>query len=123
LADLTPDKPYRSVTLSGTFDPTGITITDAAAAQQLAFLLHTRTTGTVTSDGHTWYVSTGCGSGCPEASPSVELRVDVPGSCICSSSPAYTVRPDIGNPNWRGVNTVTCNNWPHPSQTMTVEFK
>jgi hypothetical protein len=124
LDELTPDKPYGSVTLSGTFGPTGITITDATAAQQLAFLLHTRTAGTVISDGDTWYVSTGCGtpSSCVEKSPAVELRVGVRGNCICSSSPAYTVRPDIGNPNWGGVNTVTCNNWPHPSQTMMVEF-
>jgi hypothetical protein len=120
LDELTPDKPFSSVTMSGTFDPTGITITNDAATQQLANLLRTRTAGSVTSGGHTWYVSTGCDTpaSCPEASPAVELRVDFANSCQCPD-PAYIVRPDIGNANWGGVNADTCGG---PSQTMTVEF-
>lgn len=106
---------FLSVTISGTFDETGIKITDAAAATQLAALLNSGTEGTVVSDGHTWRVGRGCGSSC--VSSGVELVVDGVG---CSCSDTYAIRPHAGTINWGGINSVSCNS---ESQIMKLEFE
>jgi hypothetical protein len=119
LNQLTPDKDFVSVTISGTFDPNGITITDSAVVKEIANLLYTRTAGSLTSDGHIWYIDIGCNlDSCVPSGKGIELRVDALGFCNCPSQ-GYTVRPDIGNESWGGINTRTCE---APSQTMIVEF-
>ena len=120
LNKLEPAQEYVAVTMSGTFAPEGISITDPAVAQELAYLLYSRVAGEVTSDGHTWSVGIGCNlSTCVLSGEGVELRVDQPGGCACDSA-GYNIRPDIGNYNWGGVNTGGCQS---PDQTMIVEFQ
>jgi hypothetical protein len=62
--------------------------------------------------GNQWVVGQ-CGTG-------IELTA-TGGLCQCQM-PGWTVRPCIGmgDPNWGGVNTTTCN---APNQTMTVVFQ
>lgn len=110
---------FISVTISGTFDPTGIKITDPVAATELAGLLNTGTSGTVVSGGHTWRVGN-CGPG--SCVPwGVELVVDGNG-CDCKDT--YALRPYTSNKNWGGVKTSTCidNLEAMQSQTMKLEF-
>lgn len=120
LGRLVPTNYYASVRISGSYDTTGISITDPAAAQQLANLLYTRTAGSVTSDGHTWYVGLGCqdeGS-CVPYGQGVDITIDQPFNCQCDNS--YTIRPHIGNYSWGGIGgDNTCN---PSSQTMSLEF-
>ena len=98
---------YGSVTMSGTFDPTGITCTDRAAATQICQALHHGNFTSVFCDGHLW--NTGqCGG--------AEVSIDT-GVCLCSPSPSHTMRPCIGFDEWGGVNTETCF---APTQTMSV---
>jgi hypothetical protein len=97
---------YSSVSMSGTFDQTGVTCTSPSAATQICHALHSGSFAQVFCDGHLWFVGT-CGG--------TELSVDV-NTCFCSSSP--TVRPcTLFNGNWGGIGTQTCGG---PSQTMTV---
>jgi hypothetical protein len=120
LDQLSPENEFTSVTMRGSSAPEGITMTDPAAVQELAHLLYTRTDSSVTSDGHTWYVYIGCNlDSCVPGGQGVELRIDYSGGCACMASESFTVRPDIGNDSWGGVNTESCS---APSQTMMVEF-
>jgi hypothetical protein len=100
--------PYQSITVSGTFDPVGVTCTDPGAASDICHVLHDDITFPVSivCDGHTWNVGL-CGVG-------VELTVD---TLPCACNTGRVVRPCIGNPNWGGVNTETCG---APSQSITV---
>jgi hypothetical protein len=104
---------YSSVTMSGTFDTTGITCSDPTMAQAIADAIRTGARGTWTCDGHDWSL-------CDRYSG--ELWIDPPLECSGSNcpNPGYLVRPCIGNANWGGVNTATCTS--NPSQNMTVEF-
>src|SRR5205814_6686292 len=107
---------YDTVTISGTFDTVGRTLTDATVVPQIAAALQSGTLASFNTGGYTWNVGT-CGVG-------IEFNASNIGNVICgctSSSQAYTVRPEIGtgNPNWGGVNTNTCSG---PSQTITVIF-
>src|SRR6266404_3948436 len=107
---------YDTVTINGTFDTVGRTLTDATVVPQIAAALKSGTSVSLNAGGHTWNVGT-CGSG-------IEFNASDIGNVICgctSPSQAYTVRPEIGasNPNWGGVNTNTCSG---PSQTITVIF-
>jgi hypothetical protein len=98
---------YGSVTMSGSFDTTGITCTDPAAATQICQALHNGNFISVFCNGHQW--NTGqCGG--------TEVSIDT-GVCSCNSSPSYTMRPCIGFDEWGGVNTQTCF---APTQTMSV---
>jgi hypothetical protein len=97
---------YSSITMSGTFDPTGVTCSDPAAATQICQALHNRSFASVFCDGRAWNVGS-CGG--------TELSVDT-GICFCSGL-SRTVRPCTGGNVWGGVNTSTCD---APSQTMTV---
>jgi hypothetical protein len=115
-SSLTSDYDYQTMTIRGTYNMTGITLTNPTHVAAIANALRTATSYSCTSDGYTWYVSTGCGSS-PCGGTSVELHVDVAG-CSCSGS--YTIRPEINNENWGGVGgTTTCG---APSQTMEVLF-
>lgn len=119
LDQLKPDIKFVSVTMRGTFDLEGITMSDPIAVQKLAYLLYTRTAGSVTSGGHTWHVNIGCNlDSCVSKGEGVELRVDQEGGCRCADS-GYIVRPDIGIANWGGINSRTCYS---ETQTMMVQF-
>lgn len=97
---------YGSITMSGTFDLTGVTCSDPAAATQLCRALHNGGTASVSCGGRVWRVGE-CGG--------TALSVD---SDICSCSyPGRAVRPCNSYYNWGGVSTDTCY---APSQTMTV---
>jgi hypothetical protein len=98
------DGSYGSVTMSGTFDPTGVTCSDPAAATQICQALHHGSFASVFCDGHNWNVGQ-CGG--------TELNVDT-GTCFCGFG--HTVRPCAGS-IWGGVNTETCFG---PNQNMTV---
>ena len=97
--------------MSGTFDPTGITLTNSTIATDIAVALRTSGSyGPVTSNGRTWMVGA-CGGG-SELSASGQI-------CSCPT-PDYIVRPCIGNSNYGGINNATCSG---STQTMTVTFQ
>ncbi|HNY01973.1 MAG TPA: hypothetical protein PKG48_05275 [Bacteroidales bacterium] len=108
ISQLTP-RTYSSVTMKGSYDMTGVKVTDPVVATAIANALNAGTEGTWTSGGRTWKVGV-CGSG-------LELSASG-GICDCPN-PNYIMRPQIGNANWGGINTATCE---APSQTMTVIF-
>ncbi|TAJ41037.1 MAG: HYR domain-containing protein, partial [Chitinophagaceae bacterium] len=108
---------YSKLTIKGTYDQTGVSVTDPAVIAQIAAALKNGTNGTWTTNGRTWAVGN-CGG--PGALSATNGYV-----CSCDQN-GYVVRPCIdlqsgyGNPNWGGVNTATCNG---PSQNITVVFE
>jgi len=102
-----------SVTISGTYNTTGITCTDPSMVAAFATALRTAARGTWTCGGHTW-------TNCDRYSG--EVWLDPPSLCSGSNcpNPGYIIRSCIGNLNWGGVNTATCSS--NPTQTMTLEF-
>jgi hypothetical protein len=112
---------YNTVTISGTFDTNGRTLTDATIVPQIATAMKTQTAGSWVAGSITWTVGINC-SDCTH-NGQVELTASTNGTRDCNCGPLggadYTVRPEICNPNWGGVNTLTCNG---PTQTMTVTF-
>jgi hypothetical protein len=96
---------YSSVTMSGTFAPTGVTCDVPSIATQICRALHNATPLSVTCNGRVWSVGS-CGG--------VELSANG-GTCQCSFG--YTARPCISGDNWGGMGTDTCS---APSQTMNV---
>lgn len=104
-AALSPSRVYTKITLTGTFDPAGVTCT-GPNANVLCQALRTGTDTGVTCLGTGWGTQS-CG-----AVGEVALRAK--GSmCTCSG---YSVRPCGGFVDFGGVNS-SC---PPPSQTMTV---
>lgn len=101
---------YTRVTMSGTFDTTGVTCNDPQAATQICRGLHDGTFVSVFCNGRVW--GTGDCGGAPELSANGN---------ICSCGFGYVARPCISfgffNPNWGGINTDTCGG---PSQNITV---
>ncbi len=112
-AQLTPH-PYNSLTISGSNNPAGITLTDPVVIANIANALRTETYYSATVNGNTWKVNTGCGNGAVLSVNANDCSCDGPAGNI------YIIRPEIGNQNWGGINTATCSG---PSQTMRVEFK
>ena len=108
---------YNALTIKGSNNETGVTCSDAATVQNIANALRTASSGSWSCNGHTWNVSLGCGIS-PCGGTSVELHLDT-SSCNCAGSGSYTVRPEINNFNWGGINTNTCS---APSQRMDVIF-
>lgn len=103
-------RPYNLLTIRGTFDTVGVTVTDPTVILNIATALRTSGTyGPVTSNSRSWAVGA-CGGG----------RALSASSSVCACTAGYVVRPCIGNRNWGGVNSATCNG---PTQTMTVEFR
>jgi len=100
------DGNYSSVSISGTFDTTGVTCSDATAASQICQALHHGSFATVFCGGHSWSVGQ-CGG--------TELTVDA-SVCNCTFGQSPTARPCTGI-SWGGVNTDTCD---APSQNITV---
>jgi hypothetical protein len=95
---------YSSITMSGTFDPNGITCSDPAVATQLCQAMHNHSFTSAFCDGHVWNVGQ-CGG--------TELSLDF---TACSCTFGYTVRPCTGT-SWGGINTATCG---AQNQNMTV---
>jgi hypothetical protein len=105
-------RPYTSMTISGSNDPIGITLTNAAYVLGIATALRTNTAyGPVSSNGYSWAVGV-----CAVSGNYYELTAT---GGICGCSTGYTVRPCIGNSNWGGVAGSTCGGG---SQTLTVTF-
>ena len=101
---------YTSLTMSGSNNLVGITLTDPVIVATIALALRTNTAyGPVISGGYSWSVGS-CGSG---------FELTATGTpCTCGGS--YTVRPCVGNLNWGGINTATCG---AGTQSMTVRFQ
>ena len=103
---------YSSVTISGTFDTTGVTCNDPALATQICQAMHNGSPLSVFCNGRGWNVGN-CGG-------STELSANG-STCVCDFG--YVARPCVGtefgfdNPNWGGVNSSTCF---APSQNITV---
>ncbi|QQS28823.1 MAG: HYR domain-containing protein [Sphingobacteriales bacterium] len=113
---------YSSVTIRGSNNPTGITLTDPTIVLNLANALRTSTNYSGSFGGNTWNVTTGCVAGSSPCSGSVGVVLHVNNSsCSCdgANSTFYTLRPEINNDAWGGINTANCSS---PSQTMEVIF-
>ncbi len=104
-----PSSGCLGFTIKGSNDLVGISCTNAAIAQSIADAMRTNIFYSGSSDGQTWSVGFGCGGG-----------VEITNTGTCSCNPGYTVRPNIGNSNWGGINGATCG---APTQTMTVVFR
>ncbi|CAF1491107.1 unnamed protein product [Adineta steineri] len=103
-------RPYTSMTIKGTNNPTGITLTNSAYVLGLATALRTNTPyGPVYSNGYSWAVGL-CGT---------NYELTATGS-VCQCNTGYTLRPCLGGSSWGGINGYTCN---ASYQTMTVIFR
>ena len=113
---LHPENEYYSVTIRGTYDTTGITISDPDIAAEIANTLYTYGEGEWLVNDTLWTICTWGGT-------SRELWVGAPSLCNGSNcpNPGYIIRPEIGsgNTNWGGVNTATCGG---PTQVMELIF-
>ncbi|MCR9185293.1 MAG: hypothetical protein NXH81_07860 [Halieaceae bacterium] len=107
---------WRSVTLSGSNDLTGLSCNDQTVATQIAAALADTSTenASFSCEGNTWNVGL-CSIGTEPGTPRA-LGVNL-GECSCGAG--YAIRPAIGNTNWGGVGTATCDG---PTQTMRLEF-
>src|SRR5438270_1641521 len=97
---------YDTVTITGTFDTTGRTLTDATIVPQIATALQNGSSGSWVVGAVTWNVGT-----CGRDSELSANNSGTNGAAICScQDPGYVVRPNIqaNNSNWGGVNTATC---------------
>lgn len=115
---------YSSFTVSGTYDQTGRSCSDATVVNSVAEALRLghQYSGTCGADTWTVNVNVVCGQNCGTfIGASVELTNKE--SCVCDTF-AYTVRP--ANPTyWGGVNSSTCdelNGAPMRDQTIKVTF-
>ncbi len=115
LSRLLPTYSYGRFNISGNLNPTGYTCTNPTVAAAIATAMRTGFDTALISDGHTWRVGAGCGSGCGMGTTIVELAVD---QDLCSCESVASVRPAIGNANWGGMGA-TCF---AASQTLTVTF-
>jgi hypothetical protein len=110
------DRSYSTLTMSGSRDPTGITLTNPAYVTAIAQALRTGVNyGPVSSDNFSWrislidsYVSGGGG---------FDMELTSTGS-IPDCVQGYTVRPCIQGA-WGGINGDTCS---APNQTITITF-
>ena len=106
IAQLTP-RIYTSVTIKGSNDAVGVSVSDQTVATAIANALYSGSPGSWITGGRTWAVGN-CGSG---------LELSATGSVCACPNPGYIVRPHIANTNWGGVNSATCS---AGTQTMTV---
>ena len=105
-------RPYTSMTLLSSNDPTGVTLTDPTIIGNIAAALRTSTTyGPVTSNGRSWVVG-GCGGG---------HALSASGTPCACPNPANIVRPCIiNNVNWGGIGGAVCS---AVTQTIVVVFQ
>ena len=111
-------KKFASVTLSGSFDGIGKTLSDPVAATQLADLLATGTPGVVRANGQAWVV-TNCDTG--NGVLAVALSVDG-NETACACSDTYALRPHSTNGDWGGVNSPGGTSCGATSQSIKLEF-
>jgi hypothetical protein len=107
---------YTTITISSSLGGS-ISVTDATAVPQVATKLNSSSPSGVTTQ--TWAVGGNnivvgpCGG-------DVELSIGPSATiCNCNQTGVYTVRPGIGNYNWGGQASTTCQ---AASQTLTVVF-
>jgi hypothetical protein len=101
---------YILLTMSGSIDPIGVTVTDPTVIAAIALALRTSGSyGPVTSNSRSWAVG-GCGGG---------SELSASGS-VCYCVTGYNVRPCIGNSNYGGINGATCS---AGTQTLIVTFQ
>ena len=112
------DKKFASVTLSGSFDPTGVSLNDPTGATQLAALLASGTPGTIYSGGHAWTVTR-----CDVGNGVVATALSVDGNeMACDCDDTYALRPHSTNGDWGGVNSPSVGSCQATSQSMKLEF-
>ncbi|CAF1450114.1 unnamed protein product, partial [Rotaria magnacalcarata] len=100
---------YSSLTISGSNNYVGITLTNPTIVSAIAHALRTNTTyGPISSNGFAWMVGS-CGVG---------YGLTTTGK-VCDCNDGYTVRPCVGNSNWGAINGNACN---AGTQTMTITF-
>ncbi len=112
-ASLTP-KCYTKLTIKGTFEAVGLTTSDPAIIAAYANALNTNVSYiSPITNGNEWHYC---------SSTSTHVWVNPVGFCSGANcpNPGYIIRPCIGNSNWGGVKTATCN---APSQRMTLIFE
>lgn len=104
---------YTTLTISGSNDPTGITLTNSAMVAAIASALRNGNSyGPTSSNGYSWAVGP-----CAVSGSYNELTAT---GTVCGCNTGYTARPCIGNTNWGGVNSATCGG---PTQSITVTFQ
>lgn len=114
--DLDTSLNYSKITISGTYDPTGISCTDPVIVKNIAKAIAANTNLNITScDGNVWHI-------CHWGGDYFDFWINAPSNCDGSNcpDPGYIIRPGIGNVNWGGINTATC--WA-PSQRMNIVFE
>ncbi len=102
--------PYTKITIFGSLDPVGVSCTGTSANTLCQALGTGSTVTSLSCDDRTWRIGQ-CGS-----SGSIELTAGPRTVCQCDT-PGYAVRPCIGNANWGGAGTNTCD---APTQTISV---
>ena len=112
---------FSSFRVYGSNDPVGKQCTNAVIATAVANALRTGTAYGPTFDatsGQTWLVgNSACGvSSCNSSAAGIELT-GTGSNCNCLGG--YTLRPNMGNLNWGGINMAACG---ASSQTMSVDF-
>lgn len=119
--DTTSDK-FLKITMKGTYDMVGKSCTDKYAVRQIADALYNGYDATISCDGNTWSVGTGCSDyNCGNTSDYIELTLN---QYTCNCGTSYTIRPGITSPNWGGVNTETCQWWyQNANQNMILEVE
>ena len=106
---LLPLRTYTSMTLRGSLDVTGVSVTTPSVISAIVLALYTSTPyGPVTSNGRSWAVGV-CGGG---------YEVSANGG-VCTCTTGYGIRPCIGNSNFGGINGATCS---ASTQTIILSF-
>ncbi len=107
---------YTGFTMRGSNNPIGISCTDPVVATAVANALRTKISYSGSSDGQNWYVGNSCMSGGGYCGTTA-MELANQGTCSCA--PGYSIRPQINNDNWGGIDGPTCN---APSQTIEIIF-
>ncbi|NBP05087.1 MAG: hypothetical protein EBV15_02540, partial [Bacteroidetes bacterium] len=103
-AKLVPTNSYLGMKISGTYNTTGLSHSDATVAKDYAAALNNLSNYTSPSvGGNVWTLCNRYAG---------EVWINPPSTCSGSNcpSPGYIIRPGIGtaNSNWGGINTATC---------------
>jgi hypothetical protein len=101
------DGDFTSVVLSGSANGPGVACNDPETATQICNALEAGTPLGIACGGNTWNVGE-CGGTAVAVNSAV---------CSCPASGAHIARPCIGNQNWGGMGTATCNG---PTQSLEV---
>ncbi len=109
-SQLLPEYDYTRLTMKGTYDPVGVTLTDPVKIKEIADALREGVFASVSDGGQTWSVYDAEGSG-------IELTGD---GLYWDCNSRYAMRPCINHMDWGGIGTYSCE---APSQRMTVEFE